>query len=151
MAAMEAQMAAWITELETEHDTVEIKPFPFDPNTIGREEWRALGLTDKQIDGLERYQNKGGHFRTKKDLGRMYSIKPELFARLGTVHPLAGQPHPVASIEEGPNMGEGTCGTQRALPRARHSLRVDHSNGRVEQRGYHWVDRGTRYRSGFRT
>jgi competence protein ComEA len=82
MAAMEAQMAAWITELETEHDTVEIKPFPFDPNTIGREEWRALGLTDKQIDGLERYQNKGGHFRTKKDLGRMYSIKPELFARL---------------------------------------------------------------------
>ena len=54
MAAMEAQMAAWITELETEHDTVEIKPFPFDPNTIGREEWRALGLTDKHIDGLER-------------------------------------------------------------------------------------------------
>ncbi len=68
--------------------------FRFDPNTIGREEWRALGLTDKQIDGLERYQNKGGHFRTKKDLGRMYSIKPELFAAIGAVHPLAGQPHP---------------------------------------------------------
>ncbi len=59
-----------------------VKLFPFDPNTNGREEWKALGLTDKQVDGIERYQNKGGRFRTKKDLGRMYSIKPEQFIAL---------------------------------------------------------------------
>ncbi len=58
------------------------EPFPFDPNTVSREQWRALGLSDKQVDGIERYQRKGGRFRTKKDLGRMYSLRPEQFERL---------------------------------------------------------------------
>lgn len=63
-------------------DTVAPAPFPFDPNTIGREEWKVLGLSDRQVDGVERYLGKGGRFRTKKDLARMYSIWPEQFAAL---------------------------------------------------------------------
>lgn len=83
LAEQRRRIDAWIaSRSQAQGDTIPVKLFPFDPNTIGREEWKALGLTDKQIDGVERYQGKGGKFRTKKDLGRMYSIKPEQFAAL---------------------------------------------------------------------
>ena len=83
LAPLQAKMEAWLAEQpDRSTDTVALKLFPFDPNTIGREEWRALGLTDKQIDGVDKYLSKGGRFRTKKDLGRMYSIKSEQFATL---------------------------------------------------------------------
>ncbi|MCB0769395.1 MAG: helix-hairpin-helix domain-containing protein [Flavobacteriales bacterium] len=83
LSAIEKEMQAWIAEQEAQAiDPVAVHRFPFDPNMIGREEWRALGLTDKQVDGIERYMAKGGKFRTKKDLGRMYSLPPEQFLAL---------------------------------------------------------------------
>ncbi|MBL7953682.1 MAG: helix-hairpin-helix domain-containing protein [Flavobacteriales bacterium] len=83
LAQQRARIEAWVASRSgTQVDSVPQKLFPFDPNSIGREEWRALGLTDRQIDGVERYQNKGGRFRTKKDLGRMYSIRPEQYTAL---------------------------------------------------------------------
>ena len=78
-----AMLASWLEQrARSSVDTSAQRLFPFDPNVIGREEWRALGLSEKQIDGVQRYQAKGGRFRTKKDLGRMYSIRPEQFATL---------------------------------------------------------------------
>lgn len=83
LAPLKASMDAWLADQAEQHkDTGALKPFPFDPNTIGREEWHALGLTDRQINGIEHYLEKGGRFRTKKDLGRMYTIKPEQYAAL---------------------------------------------------------------------
>jgi DNA uptake protein ComE-like DNA-binding protein len=83
LSAIQKEMEAWIAEQEAQVvDPVTVHRFPFDPNTIGREEWRALGLTDKQVDGIERYMAKGGKFRTKKDLGRMYSLRSEQFQAL---------------------------------------------------------------------
>ena len=83
---LRAQLEAWLATRDTSEGNEDVvalaEPFPFDPNTIDREGWRALGLSDKQVDGIERYMSKGGRFRTKKDLGRMYSIKPEQFERL---------------------------------------------------------------------
>lgn len=77
------RMEAWIaSRSQAQGDTVPLRLFHFDPNVTVREEWRELGLTDRQVDGIERYQSKGGRFRTKKDLARMYSIKPEQFAAL---------------------------------------------------------------------
>ncbi|MBL7952826.1 MAG: helix-hairpin-helix domain-containing protein [Flavobacteriales bacterium] len=83
LAQQRERMDAWVAlRTQVQGDRAPMKLFPFDPNSIAREEWKALGLTDKQVDGIERYQKKGGQFRTKKDLGRMYSIKPEQFAAL---------------------------------------------------------------------
>ena len=85
LAPMRAQLEAWLAAKDSS-DTpgmkVAVEPFAFDPNTIDRVQWLALGLTPKQVDGIQRYMNKGGRFRTKKDLGRMYSIRPEQFERL---------------------------------------------------------------------
>lgn len=84
LAPIQAKMEAWLAEQQAGRpgDTIAVKLFPFDPNTIGKEEWRALGLTDKQIIGIEHYLDKGGRFRAKKDLARMYSIKASQYATL---------------------------------------------------------------------
>lgn len=83
MAVLEQRVQQWIdARADTSVAVAELDPFPFDPNLLERQEWLALGLSERQVDGIERYRNKGGQFRTKRDLSRMYSVPPDLFARL---------------------------------------------------------------------
>ena len=56
--------------------------FPFNPNTLTEEEGRRLGLTERQMSNLIHYRDKGGQFRIKSDLGRLYTIREEDYARL---------------------------------------------------------------------
>lgn len=53
--------------------------FHFDPNGLPLEQWLELGLTERQAQAIHRFEAKGGRFRSKKDLARMYVVKPELF------------------------------------------------------------------------
>ncbi len=55
---------------------------PFDPNDLDRQDWIELGLTERQAEGIMRYVEKGGRFRSKKDVKKMYTIPPELYAGL---------------------------------------------------------------------
>lgn len=57
----------------------DIELFQFDPNGLPVELWLRLGLTEKQAEALHRYEAKGGKFRTKRDLARMRTVRPELF------------------------------------------------------------------------
>ena len=84
LGPLRTDLEAWAAERKNtvQTDTIERALFPFDPNTIGRPEWLALGLSDRQIDGLERYKSKGGRFRTKHDLAKMYSLRPEQVEQL---------------------------------------------------------------------
>ncbi|MCB2222278.1 MAG: helix-hairpin-helix domain-containing protein [Bacteroidetes bacterium] len=59
-----------------------IQPFPFDPNNLPRDKWQQLGLTDPQIDVIKNYESKGGQFKTKNDLAKIYSISDVEFAKL---------------------------------------------------------------------
>ena len=51
-----------------------LNPFLFNPNNLPAEQWRKLGLSDKQINGIKNYEAKGGSFQTKNDLKKMYVI-----------------------------------------------------------------------------
>jgi len=51
-----------------------LNPFPFDPNFMTDEQWRELGLTEKQIKTLDNYVAKGGKFFKKEDFQKMYCI-----------------------------------------------------------------------------
>jgi DNA uptake protein ComE-like DNA-binding protein len=53
--------------------------FAFDPNDLSLEDWRRLGLSEKQAMVIHRYEERGGHFRSKADLARMRVVTPELF------------------------------------------------------------------------
>ena len=52
-----------------------IKLFAFDPNTTTDEEWKKLGLTDKQIRTINNYKQNGGKFIVKDDLKKIYGIR----------------------------------------------------------------------------
>jgi len=58
------------------------KLHPFNPNTISDVEWRQLGLTEYQIKIIRNFINKGGAFRDKESLSRIYSISPDQYAEL---------------------------------------------------------------------
>lgn len=83
LSALEAGMEKWVVERERSDAPVAVsEPFPFDPNTIDREGWVRLGLSERQINGIQNYKAKGGRFRSKKDLARMYTLRPEDYQRL---------------------------------------------------------------------
>lgn len=65
---------------EVSHDKIRL--FPFDPNTATREEWKVLGLTDKQSGIIHNYISKGGRFRKAEDLLKIYGLRREDAERL---------------------------------------------------------------------
>lgn len=56
--------------------------FAFNPNTIDAESWQRLGAPRWLADRIVRYRSKGGQFRKKEDLLRIYDFSPELYAEL---------------------------------------------------------------------
>ncbi len=54
----------------------------FNPNTIGDEEWKNLGLSEKQTHIIRNFLNKGGVFRNKESFSKIYGIPPATFQQL---------------------------------------------------------------------
>ena len=59
-----------------------ISLFPFDPNQAGERELQALGLPPPVIRTLLNYRAKGGRFRKKEDLQKVYGLNGDHYARL---------------------------------------------------------------------
>jgi len=56
--------------------------FPFNPNNLPVDKWRALGFSDRQIRVIKNYESKGGRFRKKEDVAKIYSISERDFERI---------------------------------------------------------------------
>ena len=41
---------------ESTPEVAELHPFPFNPNTLTEDEWKQIGLTDRQIRNIMNYQ-----------------------------------------------------------------------------------------------
>jgi len=63
-------------------ETDNAERFQFDPNNLPEEDWKRLGLSDKQIHTIKNYESKGGKFRSKEDVRKMYCITQQLYASL---------------------------------------------------------------------
>ncbi|MDR0386173.1 MAG: helix-hairpin-helix domain-containing protein [Prevotellaceae bacterium] len=48
--------------------------FHFDPNHASDKDWEKLGLNGRQIRNIRNYQAKGGKFRKREDLRKVYSL-----------------------------------------------------------------------------
>lgn len=59
-----------------------ITPFQFDPNSLDIEGWKKLGFTEKQATGIVKYRDKGGRFRKKEDLKKLYVVNEEIYILL---------------------------------------------------------------------
>ncbi|MDQ3046014.1 MAG: helix-hairpin-helix domain-containing protein [Bacteroidota bacterium] len=65
---------------KVEKKSVEL--FIFNPNGLPDKDWLRLGLSEKQIRSIKKFEAKGGTFRKKEDLKKMYCISPEKYAQL---------------------------------------------------------------------
>lgn len=70
-----------------------IRRFTFDPNTIDTAEWLALGLDKRVIGHIKRYLEKGGRFRTKEDLQKIYGLSAGLYNELQPFIRIGNRPH----------------------------------------------------------
>lgn len=83
-------------EVLEQNSSVEL--FAFNPNNLPASDWKRLGLSDKQIRVIKNYELKGGRFYKKEDLRKIYSIKPDDYARL----------EPLIDIPESPSAYKAT-------------------------------------------
>jgi DNA uptake protein ComE-like DNA-binding protein len=58
------------------------KLFPFNPNTIEKEGLMALGFSEKIANIFLNYRNKGGQFRSKNDVKKIYGVSDRLYQRI---------------------------------------------------------------------
>lgn len=70
----------------------EPKLFAFDPNTVSVAGWQQLGLPRWMAERIEKYRSKGGQFRKKEDLLRIYDFPPDLYDQL----------EPYITLKDGP-------------------------------------------------
>ncbi len=59
-----------------------VERFNFNPNDLPEKDWKRLGLSDKQIRSIIKFESKGGKFRMKSDVKKMYSIPIEQYLSL---------------------------------------------------------------------
>ncbi|WP_462264502.1 helix-hairpin-helix domain-containing protein [Mucilaginibacter sp.] len=57
-------------------------PSRFNPNHLNSARWAQLGLNAHQISTIQHYESKGGKFRSKQDVKKMYSLTANDYARL---------------------------------------------------------------------
>jgi competence protein ComEA len=62
--------------LDADHSAAaqKLNPFSFDPNSLSHNEWRTMGLSEKQVKVIENYHAKGGKFYKKEDFKKMFCI-----------------------------------------------------------------------------
>ena len=61
-------------QLDEELARRRLHPFKFDPNKLPDELWLELGLTEKQIKQIRKFEAKGGKFYVKEDVKKLYCI-----------------------------------------------------------------------------
>ena len=73
---------------EKSHEKSSEKPIPelfaFDPNTASETDFQRLGLPDRTVKSILNYRDKGGRFRKKEDLEKIYTLDEEDYARIAS-------------------------------------------------------------------
>lgn len=85
-AMLDSLVEVWEAGLEKdkvdEKDAAAPSVFRFDPNTATVEQWRALGLSAASSIRIAHYREKGGKFRVKADLLKIYGIDSAFYHRV---------------------------------------------------------------------
>ena len=77
-------------------ETHKITYFNFDPNTISKEQWGNLGFNDWQIKNIFNYKEKGGSWKTKADVKKIYGLAEADYYKL---EPYILLPNEISKIE----------------------------------------------------
>lgn len=53
--------------------------FSFNPNNLADSLWAKLGLSEKQIASIKKYEDRGGRFRIRSDVKKLFVITPSFY------------------------------------------------------------------------
>lgn len=67
---------------ESETKPAKVELFAFDPNTVSETDLLRLGLPGRTAKSIVNYRAKGGKFRRKEDLRKIYTLDEQDYARL---------------------------------------------------------------------
>lgn len=59
-----------------------LQPHTFNPNTVTKKELISMGVAVKAVNQWMNYRSKGGFFKQKKDVGKIYALSPSQFQQL---------------------------------------------------------------------
>ena len=72
----------WMMKHPTSVNTRAAVLFDFDPNQISKDEWIKLGFQERMANSIVKYVEKGGRFRKKEDLKKIYGMTEDLYEKL---------------------------------------------------------------------
>jgi len=72
----------YATKEADSHPERPLSLFYFDPNTASAEQFQELGMPKFIAERIVKYRSKGGQFRQKEDLQKIYGLQPALYERL---------------------------------------------------------------------
>lgn len=78
--------------------------FLFDPNTTEASQLKRLGFNNRQIRNLISYRLKGGTFKKKEDLKKIYGMNDETYSRISEFIRISdfSKPDPIVNLIEKP-------------------------------------------------
>ncbi len=94
-------------------DALPVRLFAFNPNQISSEQWQQLGLPRWLAERILKYRAKGGTFRKKEDLLRIYDFSEETYQRL---EPYIQLPDGRAARADGPPAVESSPASEASAP-----------------------------------
>lgn len=83
----------------TKTEALRLNPFPFNPNNLPEAEWKKLGLPERLIKTIKRYEAGGGKFFKAQDLRRIYGMTDEIYDAL---YPFIEIPASAAPLDASP-------------------------------------------------
>lgn len=79
---LDSLMATLDWGIDSSVNRKEVERFPFDPNTAPESTLVALGISTRVATSIGRYRAKGGRFRVKNDLAKIYGFDSSTFQNL---------------------------------------------------------------------
>lgn len=76
------ELSEIIDSKKTSTASLRLTPFMFDPNKASESILENLGLSQKQIQNIIKFRQKGGHFYSKEDVKKIYTISLDEFSQL---------------------------------------------------------------------
>ena len=67
---------------DSTNEETDLALFVFNPNTVNKEQLLKLGFKEKTANTFLNYRNKGGHFRKKEDVKKIYGVSDLLYASI---------------------------------------------------------------------
>ncbi len=79
---LDSLITSWEWNLPDSISKKTLQLFAFDPNKASKETFSALGMDEKLAARIVNYRSKGGVFKVKKDLAKIYGMDSTLFLAL---------------------------------------------------------------------